>query len=130
MQCNNPSCRSDLNGTEFLITSCGHAFCETCSDAILRNARCTFCECVLTNEDVSTCLPNIRGQNSMALCGYDPSTILALSARFCSVNLNLRATETSPELYNSGTTSPHCVLRQSMKNLMILARNIRSSRQL
>ena len=67
----NSKCSDTRSCNDFVCVGLGHAFCSTCSDAILRNARCTFCECSLSNEDVSTCVPNIRGQNSMALCGWD-----------------------------------------------------------
>ncbi len=41
MQCNTPNCGVELGleGSDFLVTSCGHAFCSPCASNICNSAR-------------------------------------------------------------------------------------------
>ena len=85
--CNSPNCGAELGseGSEFLVTSCGHAFCSSCAGTICNSARnrngtkrsapqvslnlllcrCGHCDAVMTDDDVHICSPLSR-QDSQA----------------------------------------------------------------
>jgi len=82
MQCNNQRCGVLLDGVDFLVTSCGHAFCIDCEQGVLSSARCSVCEAQLTDDDIERCNGDgLPAKRHLVLCGYEPNKILALAGR-------------------------------------------------
>jgi len=69
-----------LEGVDFLVTACGHAFCLDCEQDVLQAARCFFCEVQLTDHDIDRHLANAEKPH-LTLCGYDPSKIMTIASR-------------------------------------------------